>query len=581
MSSIASAALAGGLKGSTAGARNLLAQSSNLSRDFAAAKTPAARQKVLKPYIDAGIIDGNALSLATGDRAGTAAEELKNVNKTMNMALGPAFNQFDAIMKGLKQSTGMTSEAIFELAMEKNVNLYDTTLSLTDAVQKLGVGMVKTSKQFKDSLRDVQVASLDVFAKFRQSKEMKDALQAAGQTLRGGDTSTEAFLDYYTKLQDYSNYINPESPLTNFIVTAQRMGIGANVGKGTAFGPGGVLEGLSMGGEAQGLIGEAQKQTASGTAMQMSTQLGAMLASSGFVFSDADKGAKATENAILTMINKAMGGDATALASLQKLEGDLARGTALKGKSQSEISAYYNSIFGSVGTSGPRQGTNLFGVGLTKELSGQLDPFKDILTAEAEVMRKGFFDAIQSGFMAKENRPLWWDDAPNWWNTGFEAQLDKDGNISKLVPIGDTQSSQLKKTMGKHGIFNSMVPGNRTVTSSLRNFALGSNNSDHATGHAYDLIGSNLNQYAGLVNASGGFAEFHGSGDGRHLHVVPPVGPMGDTSSSMLSAMSGGTTNYAGDTYNITVNGGGDAQSTARAVAQEIMKMQRNWKQRS
>ena len=126
----------------------------------------------------------------------------------MDQALTPAFNQFDSIMNSLKQTTGMTSEEIYKLAMERNVNLYDTTLKLNDATKALGVGMVKTSKQFSDALKDVQIKAMDVFKRFTENKAMKDALQASGDNLRGGDTSTEAFLDYYTKYLDFSNCSN-------------------------------------------------------------------------------------------------------------------------------------------------------------------------------------------------------------------------------------------------------------------------------------------------------------------------------------------------------------------------------------
>jgi hypothetical protein len=75
---------------------------------------------------------------------------------------------------------------------------------------------------------------------------------------------------------------------------------------------------------------------------------------------------------------------------------------------------------------------------------------------------------------------------------------------------------------------NSALTGKRTVTSSYRTTGLGSINSDHVTGRAYDLVGQNLGQYQSLVRSTGGFAEFHGVNKARHLHVVPGSGAMGD-----------------------------------------------------
>lgn len=597
LSSIAAATAGEGMKGSTKGARNLLAQASNLSRDFAATRKfddagdsaggIAARTKLLQPYIDAGIIDGNALSLATGDKNQDAISQFDTVSKNLTQALGPKLNQFDSIMNSLKQTTGMTSEEIYKLAMERNVDLYDTTLKLNDATKALGVGMVRTSKQFQDALRDVQIRAMDVFRNFKQSKEMKDALQASGDNLRGGDTSTEGFLDYYSKYLDYSNYISPESPLLNAIAQAQAFGTGANVGKGSAFGPGGPLAGVTMGGEAAGLIGKAQTQTASGSATEMTKQLLAMAGEAGFSFADGEKAFGGSQKAINDLITKAMGGDADATAKVRNLEGMLSRGVAFQGKSASEIN---NIIAGALGVQtnstyaggGKPGATGLFGTNLTTELSGQLDPFKDVLTTEAALMRTEFTQAVRTEFFDRTGTPQWWNQAPTWWTGGFEAQLDANGAISKLVPIGDTSTSKiLGKTMAKHNMFNSAVPGNRTVTSSLRDFALGSNNSDHATGHAYDLVGDNLGKYSSLINAAGGFAEFHGTGGSRHLHVVPPVGPMGDTSSSILAKMTGATSTSGGDTFNITVNESATPQVTARAVANEILQIQKNWKQRA
>ena len=598
ISGIAAAAAKGGMKGSTTEARAVLEASKKFAADFAATsggyenaqrafraqgldqKSDAnERRKLLQTYVDAGVISGNEVELAIGDNSSDAAKKILETSKTMDQALTPAFNQFDSIMNSLKQTTGMTSEEIYKLAMERNVDLYDTTLKLTDATKALGVGMVKTSKQFSDALKDVQIKAMDVFKRFTENKAMKDALQASGDNLRGGDTSTEAFLDYYTKYLDFSNYTNPDTPLLNAMAQAQAFGTGANVGKGTAFGVGGPLEGVAMGAEATGLIGQAQKQTASGSATEMTKQLLAMAGEAGFVFEDGEKAFSGAQTQINTLITKAMGGDEAATAQIRDLEGMLNRGVAFQGKGMDAIS----SIIGSKLLGSGALGNNLFGTQLKPEMSGELDPYKDILTAEAALMRTEFTNAVRAEFFESTDTPKWWNQSPSWWTNGFEVQL-KNGVIDKLVPMGDTDTPKvLGKTMGKHGMFDSAVSGKRTVTSSLRNFALGSNNSDHATGHAYDLVGDNLGKYSSLVNASGGFAEFHGTGGARHLHVVPPVGPMGDTSTSILAKMTGSIPSGGsggGDTFNITVNESSTPQVTARAVANEILQIQRNVKQR-
>jgi hypothetical protein len=184
----------------------------------------------------------------------------------------------------------------------------------------------------------------------------------------------------------------------------------------------------------------------------------------------------------------------------------------------------------------------------------------------AEALKK--FNELVGGFFTG---PM---GGPDWWNKGLiydEASktLKPPGDTStpRSGQVGDTATSKLSQTMGRHAAMNGQLTGKRTVTSSLRNYALGSPSSDHATGSAYDLTGQNLGQYAKLVHANGGFAEFHGSMANRHLHVVPGSG-VGDTTSvrpvSSVATGSGGTTNY----YSIEING---ANASPEAIANMVM----------
>jgi hypothetical protein len=127
------------------------------------------------------------------------------------------------------------------------------------------------------------------------------------------------------------------------------------------------------------------------------------------------------------------------------------------------------------------------------------------------------------------------------------------------------------------------LTGKRSVTSSLRNYALGSPSSDHATGAAYDLTGQNLGMYARLVHANGGFAEFHGSMANRHLHVVPGSG-VGDTrtartvSAGTPASSGSGTTNY----YTFEINGGNSSpEAIANMVMMKIRNEERSQRERS
>jgi len=157
------------------------------------------------------------------------------------------------------------------------------------------------------------------------------------------------------------------------------------------------------------------------------------------------------------------------------------------------------------------------------------------------------------------------------------AAFRKAEEADKAAAGGDTTSSRFSRTLASHSMFNSRIPGRRSITSGVRGTNLGSLGSDHKYGRAYDLVGDNLVSYANMVNGSGGFAEFHGGvGDGsRHLHVVPPSG---DSSSPAMVGSGAGTTNY----YNIEVVGspGMDVNLLADTVMERIKRADRTNRER-
>lgn len=168
---------------------------------------------------------------------------------------------------------------------------------------------------------------------------------------------------------------------------------------------------------------------------------------------------------------------------------------------------------------------------------------------------------------------------------GFEKAVRQFGHyVQKLldpdyeIPKGDTLSPRrnIVNSMEQHDRFDMGIAGNRTVTSGLRFDRLGSMSSDHAVGRAYDLTGNNLGLYKTSVLNAGGYADFHGAGGSRHLHVVPPEGPVGDRTTPYMGSMSagGGSNEF---NYNITVNAsqGMDEMALANLVAEKIGRTQR------
>ena len=128
--------------------------------------------------------------------------------------------------------------------------------------------------------------------------------------------------------------------------------------------------------------------------------------------------------------------------------------------------------------------------------------------------------------------------------------------------------------MSRHRAIDRMVSGSRTLTSSMRNFNLGSGMSDHAAGRAYDLVGQNLGLYAAMVNNSGGYAAFHGAGGSRHLHVVPGSGAIGDTAVPRIKPVmaGGGSSRVSQDsiTVNVYASDGMDETALANRVVEKF-----------
>jgi hypothetical protein len=333
-------------------------------------------------------------------------------------------------------------------------------------------------------------------------------------------------------------------------------------------------------------------QQMKGVAQTAASQLGSMMTGAGFQFGNADLGRKNLEIQIETLMRKAAGGDETAIGQVKKLEEDLLRGTALQGKTGDQIAQYLSSTLGGslkLGTEGQKGTTTFMGQSVIGEVSGSYEQFGKALNEEATVLRQGFLDAIKSGFFEAQGTPQWWNTQPSWWAQGLKIEDGKivpadDTRTPRGGRVGDTSVSKtLGRTMSRHNQFDSMLTGKRTVTSSWRDYNLGSPSSDHVTGKAYDLTGQNLGQYATMINAAGGFAEFHGAAGSRHLHVVPPAGPTGDTSTAKVAMAANGNAPQvsAGDNITVNVYETKDPRATAQEVAKQLLSMQRNWKQRS
>jgi len=457
---------------------------------------------------------------------------------------------FNDKMDVLKSMTGKSTEELLALANTMGVDLYEATESVHSAVVALGLASMRTAEEIIGSVRDIQIEALDPLRKQLERGDLSDQLSQIEIAFRDlGSTATandvnQLLLDYV----DVLNVMNPDSPLTNLLHARDL------INRGIA--PGGFLEGQAD------IIRASGVQRTQDTAIETTRT-----------------------NAIPSIARDIVAG----LASQQNIAADFGQVSAmLSGLSPEQLQSVMNQLangtllntFGHTGARGHGTGV-LGGLGSFSymHLNTQTSPFFDMLSDDQKTMYLGIQDAVKAGFGAN---PDWYADAPVWYNQNPSWFDPSDGTVPDTrTPRGDTTTQRLGRTLSRHNYFNSMLSGKRSITSAFRTTNLGSINSDHITGRAYDLVGQNLGQYASLVNNSGGFAEFHGRGGGRHLHVVPGETPMGDMSMPAIRPMS--TPSASSNVYNYSVNVNGanaDANEIASKVMDRIQRLDQNRRER-
>lgn len=423
-------------------------------------------------------------------------------------------DRFKTTMQALRQATGMTQEEIMALANKMGVNLYDDTLKLEDAITGLGKTFTRTAKELDDAIKDSVLNALDNLEKFKTESEIEEAVRSAQNAFNAGpsmDTVKSVISELTMFLQNkYPNnqakvlgsifeMFDPESP--NYI-------LGNNVlGQGFGKLPPDKQK------EMQDAIRNQFLMPAVGEAADVgASQIGGKLAAENLVV---DQGSMTRINSQIQAILKS--GDQ---AKIDKMQGFLKYGNLANMSSAQAATAIEQAL-------GVQPGSLFREGSFTERLDEglKLDPL-------SEEVRNDIVNAVASGI---DTKPAWWDtDVPDWWAQGLKIENNKiipaDTRTPRRGKFGDTAvSKRLRSTLGAHASMNGMLTGKRTITSAFRTTNLGSMNSDHAAGAAYDLTGQNLGQYAKMVRSRGGFAEFHGVNANRHLHVVPRTG---DTSSS-------------------------------------------------
>ena len=498
--------------------------------------------KSLKEYKNALIAQKTAID-AFGDKSGEGIKAAAAEADKLDAAAGTAGDNIDYLSKWL----GKSKDGAKKFADELGLNLSDRMLGLTDVIKLLGYQVDETGDKTISMANKSQAAGriLDMVLKPIEERAKKaetlDRLNAAGQQLfnyTGGDASAaqkyaDDFLsvtmekltqEYATNEADFPTFLADATKRYEDTLAIVTPTMGAAALEAFKLSYAEALVALTSG--AASVQGRMALDPA--FAIDTATQIQTI---AGYVQSDSIDVATAAGSLQTFLEQKGMKVDAKEAAKLIQDE---------------MLSA------------GGQLASALANTPLT--VQGKIDI---MLNTDGEVTSTtATFNGTTGGpvsgtFRARSAT------AEEIANAAASGVTINDTHTPRSGRVGDTSSGRWGRTLGKHMAFNSMLSGNRTITSGLRNTNLGSGMSDHRFGNAYDLTGDNLGQYSSLVNASGGFSEFHGSAGSRHLHVVPPSGD--SASPASVGGMGGSTVNN----YNISVQGGSGAN--ANEIAQKVV----------
>jgi len=511
---------------------------------------------------------------AIDKRPGEAAAVLTEVGKKQG-AQNHLMEIYQKRLTELMSMTGKTEQEIELMAMTTGVDLFDATQDFTKQMEDLGVATLKTREQLRGVQMDMALKGLEVFQKKVDELKIPEILdeqaRAFGdlQFAAGGDVSDEQLATFMSDFMP--NFLTfAGGGLQGLFEAKRQFGVG-----GAAFSQ------VDEKGNKGNFYGMENEFVNSGTGVMVQDYINKGIKDGGLA-----QGA----NINAQLLKTGVGADAFKIDANKFQEAlaamDPEKSAALVSKFES------GDFFGDLDMETLTQddfrnrlaqfGMDPALIGITErakndELNIVIDNLPDELrdTYGAIIEMFGtFFDTRDSS-------------KPEWMTDKFIKFIadNNDTSSPRGKGVGDTTSSRLGRTMGRHSAMDGMLTGKRTMTSAYRTTGLGSTNSDHVTGRAYDLVGANLGAYQRLATANGGFAEFHGYGGTRHLHVVPGGGPYGDTGypAKTSTAPAMGSGGGGGISINMNVTGGPNASAEEIAtIAVRKMKAQiDNTRQRS
>ena len=536
---------------------NMTASMNAAARGFDDLLTGGASDDDIRKYLEAQRAAGNALledvSQADFDAMLKKPKEaLKGIVEESAVGIDAAAmvqQKFEARMPYFADLLGKTEEEVIKLADATGVNLFDAFKSTDEMVRELAEGMI-------DSFREVQMAAGDALGKvseiFTKPLEQLEGTFAFDETIRNlGDALTAGTLiGDQGRAQVLASFQSIIPQLTAMkggdqlaaLFEFNRM---FNTQTGTLY--------SQAGGNLEGRAGELEML--SGGAVGQSTTL---------AMQEAGKIVSEYLVANLLKVNQQLGAGQAELVSKAVQSGDLTE-TEIRGLMDFIETNDLNS------EANRQELNNMINSSMSADVKFQQ---ASGTLATAAIKMEGVAEAQYAAAQLIIGK---------LGGGETTAGTETEGDTRTRRAIGDT-GTNLSKTLSAHNRLTSDLPGKRVITSSYRNFALGSMNSDHVTGNALDLVGDNLVSYRDAVKRSGGFAEFHGGfGDSKHLHVVPNTRAMGD--STMQVAPMASTPSASGEvtvnnTFNISgVNG--SQEELVQTIVARINASVRDAKERS
>lgn len=572
--------IASGFRGDSALIKSNVASNANQKflTDKAAGMSPAEFGKYLT-----GNAENLGINLTTEQKdainktPGQSSKVLQDVGKKQ-MAQNHLMDVYQKRLKELTAMTGKTEQEIEQMAMTTGVDLFDATQDFTKQMEELGVATLKTREQLRGMQMDLALKGLEVFQKRVDELKLPEILdeqaRAFGDLQRSvkGNVSEEQLATFMSDfMPNFLTFVG--GGFQGLLEAKKQFGVG-----GTAFTQ------VDEAGNKGNFYGMEDKFTTGATGQLVQNYI-----NDGIMGAGKEQGA----NINAQLLQSGAGADAFRIDST-KFANALSGMDAEKSKtlvSSLESGTFFDGLdMTNITKEQFADRMNLYGmdsglIGLTDRAKN--DELGIIIDGLPEDLKDTYGEVIKLFGTFFDTRDK---DRPDWYTAEFaQALIDgkfvEDTRSPRGKGIGDTTSSRLSQTLGRHSQMDGMLTGKRTMTSAYRTNNLGSMNSDHVTGRAYDLVGANLGAYQRLATANGGFAEFHGYGGTRHLHVVPGGGPYGDTGypakTSTAPAMGSGS--GGGISINMNVTGGPNASAEEIAtIAVNKMKAQiDNIRQRS